>query len=137
MALSIRRVSYFRATVHDRPGEAYQILSTLTGAGVNLLVFSSIPVGGDNTQLTLFPEDVDQLAGAAEKVGVPLTGPESALLIQGDDRLGALADIHSCLFDAGVNVFASNGVTDGRGGFGYVVHVRPADFERAATALGI
>lgn len=136
MALTIRRVSYFKTDVHDRPGEAYRILSALTGEGVNLLVFSAIPMGDNRTELTLFPENADRLAAAAEKAGVRLAGPEAAFLIQGDDRLGALADIHSCLYDAKVNVYASNGVTDGRGGFGYIVHVRPHDFERAAAALG-
>jgi hypothetical protein len=137
MALSIRRVSYFKMMVQDRPGEAYQVLSALTGAGVNLLVFGAVPMGADHTELTLYPEDADRLAAASEKVGIPLAGPEPALLIQGDDQLGALADIHSRLYDARVNVFASTGVADGRGGFGYVVHVRPADFETAATALGV
>jgi len=137
MALRIRRVSYFKMMVQDRPGEAYQVLSALTGAGVNLVVFGTVPMGADHTELTLYPDDVDQLAGAAEKIGIPLMGPEQALLVQGDDQLGALADVHGRLYDAKVNVFASNGVTDGRGGFGYVVHVRASEFEQAAAALGV
>ena len=66
-----------------------------------------------------------------------LDGPYSALLVQGDDKLGALAEIHESLYRASVNVYASSGVTDGRGTFGYVIYVRPEDFERAAGALGI
>jgi hypothetical protein len=34
-------------------------------------------------------------------------------------------------------VYASTGVTDGRGAFGYVVYVREDQFEKAAEALGI
>jgi hypothetical protein len=34
-----------------------------------------------------------------------------------------------------VNAFASPGVTDGRGAFGYVVYVREDQFEKAAGAL--
>ena len=48
---------------------------------------------------------------------------------------GSVAPIS--LSDAGVNVFSSSGVTDGRGGFGYVVYVRTEDFENAARTLGI
>ena len=60
-----------------------------------------------------------------------------ALLVQGDDKLGALADIHEKLYAANVNVYASSGVTDGRGGFGYVVYIRPDQFEQACGALNV
>ena len=53
------------------------------------------------------------------------------------DELGALAEVHGRLSDAGVNVFASNGVADGRGGYGYIVYVRPNEFEAATRSLGI
>jgi hypothetical protein len=59
------------------------------------------------------------------------------LLVQGDDELGALADVHSKLYQENINVFASNGITDGKGSYGYIVYVRPEDHERAARALGI
>jgi hypothetical protein len=36
---------------------------------------------------------------------------------------------------AGVNVYAASGIADGHGSFGYVVYVRPEDFDRAAGAL--
>jgi hypothetical protein len=38
--------------------------------------------------------------------------------------------------DADVNVFASSGVPDGRGSFGYAIYVKLDDYERAAAALG-
>ena len=66
-----------------------------------------------------------------------MDGPHPAFLVQGDDELGALAQIHQALFEANVNVFASSGVTDGRGSFGYVVYVRPDDLRRAEEALGL
>ena len=85
----------------------------------------------------LFPENEDQLAGIAERMGLVLEGPNHALLIQGDDSLGALVDIHRKLYDAKVNVFSSNGVTDGQGSYGYVLYVRPEEFEEGARALGV
>jgi len=36
-----------------------------------------------------------------------------------------------------VNVFASTGVTDGKGSFGYVVYIRAEEYERAAAALSV
>ncbi len=35
------------------------------------------------------------LAAAAEKAGLPLDGPHPALLVQGDDELGALAGVQA------------------------------------------
>lgn len=137
MAVTIQRVEYFNTNVRDRPGAAYEVLSHLSAADVNLLAFSAVPVGPDYTMLVLFPENVDMLARAAQELRLDLTGPNRAFMIQGDDKLGALADIHRALSEARINVYASNGVTDGRGGFGYVVYVRPEDFERASSVLGV
>ncbi len=41
------------------------------------------------------------------------------------------------LSQADVNVYASSGVTDGRGSFGYVIYIRPEEMERAEAALGL
>jgi len=137
MASRIRSVEYFHATVKDRPGEAYQLLSHLSGSGVNLLAFSAVPAGVEHTQLMLFPESVEALLRTAASAGLALAGPQHALLIQGDDELGALAEVHRQLSDGQVNVYASTGVADGLGGFGYVVFLRSEDIERASAILGI
>ena len=137
MAFTIRRVDYFYAWVEDQPGEAYRLLSVLAEVGVNLLAFTAIPVGPMRTQLTIFPEDTPRMANAAKKANVALDGPHRALLVQGDDKLGVLADVHSKLFQAGVNVSASSGVTDGRGCYGYIIYIRPEQFEQAAAALEV
>jgi hypothetical protein len=58
-------------------------------------------------------------------------------LVQGDDELGALAELHMRLSDARVNVYASTGVADGRGSFGYIIYVRPEEYDRAVVSLGL
>jgi len=118
MAFKIRRVEYFHTTVVDQPGEAYKVLSALASLGVNLLAFTAVPVGPDSTQLTLFPEDRAKMVNEAKKAGMALDGPHRAILLQGDDELGALAGIHRELAHAGLNVVAATGVADGRGAFG-------------------
>ena len=137
MPLIVRRAAYFQATVRDQPGEAYKLLSQFVDLGINLLAFTAVPAGPSSTQLTIFPEDSEMLLNIAKQAGLGLDGPNSALLVQGDDRLGALADVHAKLFEANVNVYASSGVTDGRGGYGYILYVKPDEFERAAAALGV
>ena len=56
-------------------------------------------------------------------------------MVQGDDHLGALAEIHRRLGDGGVSIYASSGVTDGEGHYGYVIYVKEEDHEAAARAL--
>lgn len=135
MAVHIRRVDYFYVMVKDRPGEAYRLLSLLAEQGVDLLAFSAVPLGGEVTQLVLFPADSAVFAKATGLSGLQPQGPHNAFLITGDDQLGAFAEIHRKLADAKINVFSSSGVTDERGGFGYLIHVRPEDFERASGVL--
>ena len=137
MAHTIQRVEYFHTTVVDQPGEAYRILSTLAELGVNLLAFTAVPMGPDDTQLTLFPSEPSKMAAEAAKAKMVLDGPHPALLLQGDDELGALVEVHEKLYRAKVNVYASTGVADGRGTFGYVIYVRAEDCERAVKALGL
>ena len=137
MAFRIRRANYFYATIKNLPGEAYELLSHLAELGVNLQAFTAVPMGPMRTQLTLFPDEDLTLVDAAEKYGLVLDGPHPALLVQGDDELGALAGVHRKLMEAGVEVYASNGVADGRGSYGYVVYVRPEEFEKAASTLGV
>lgn len=137
MSFNIRRVDYFYATVTDQPGEAFKVLSALASQGVNLLAFSAVPVGPMRTQLTLYPEDTAALSSAARKAGMGLDGPHRALLVRGDDELGALASVHERLYESNVNVYASSGVADGRGSYGYIIHVRPEEYERAAGSLEI
>lgn len=137
MANKIKQVEYFYCTVRDQPGESYKLLSLLADVGVNLLAFTAVPSGLMNTQFTLFPEDADKLITEAKKAGLVVHGPVPALLVQGDDKLGVLTEVHKKLFDAGVNVVSSSAVTDGRGGFGYIIYIRTEEFEKAMLALGL
>ncbi len=137
MAFKVQRVEYYYTTVKDVPSEAYELLSHLAGLHVNLLAFNAVPMGPSRTQLTLFPSDSSKLISAADKCGLVLDGPHSALLVQGDDELGALATVHGKLADAKVNVYASTGVSDGKGSYGYVLYVRPEKFEQAARAFDL
>jgi hypothetical protein len=136
MAFRIRRSDYYYAVIEDLPERGAAVLDALAEGGVNLLAFSAVP-SGVRTELTLFPEDDARLEAAARRAGLRLDGPHPALLVQGDDELGALARIHAKLAGADVAVFASSGVTDGRGTFGYVVYLRPADIAKAEAALGL
>ena len=123
--------------VEDRPGQAAELLKLLSNNGVDLVAFSVVPSGPSHTQLILFPNTPMQLVTTAKRANLEMTGPQHALLVQGDNELGALVGIHQSLADAGINIYASTGITDQRGGFGYLLYVRPEDFKRAAAVCGV
>ena len=135
MGVHIRRADYYYVMVKDRPGEAYRLLTLLAQQGVDLLAFSAVPLGGEATQLVLFPVDTSLFMKASGMAGLHAEGPQRDFLITVDDQLGACAEIHKKLAEAQINVFSSSGVTDDRGGFGYVIHLRAEDYERAAKVL--
>ena len=135
MSLKVRNVEYFYVRINDAE-KAYEILARLASEEVNLLAFSAVPYGPNHVELTIFPDWPENFIHAAESLGWTVTGPQHACLVQGDDHLGALAEIHQVLVSAGVNIYASSGVTDGSGHFGYVIYFKEEDHQRAAKALG-
>ena len=135
MALSVRTVEYFYIRVADEPGKAYELLAKLAAEEINLLAFSAVPYGSHRVELTVFPDSSARLVRVAEMLGWSLTGPQHACLIQGDDHLGALAEIQKKLLDAGVSIYASSGITDGTGHYGYVIYFKEGDHVAATKAL--
>jgi len=133
----VRRVEYYYAQVEDKPGEGRKLLEFMSAHGVNLVAFTAFPIDESRAQLDFVPEDTNKLKKAAEEAGLPLVGPKKAFMIQGEERTGVLVEYHLRLSDAGVNVHAANGVSGGRGRFGYIMWVKPEDYEKAAKALGV
>jgi hypothetical protein len=136
MADTTRSVDYYYVTVPDAPGEGQRILAALRDSGVNLLAYLGFPVEGGRSQLDLVPEDAGSLEGVAERLGLTLSEAKRAFLIQGDDRVGAVADVVGKLAEANINVTAAAATAAGSGRYGMTLWVAPADYERAAEALG-
>lgn len=136
MSDAVRPVEYYYVTVPDTPGEGQRILSALTDSGVDLLAYLGFPVGGDQSQIDLVPEDPESLREAAARAGITLSEAKRAFLIQGDDRVGAVADTTAKLAEGNINVTAAAATGAGSGRYGMILWVAPADYERAAGALG-
>ncbi len=136
MAITIHRARYYHITVRDRPGEGCRVLADLGKEGANLLAFTAVPTGPGTAVLRIFPEDEDALIRAAERSGIVLEDSYYAFIIRGDEHLAALTTIHRKFADAGINIYASNGIFDGHGGYCCVIYVRPEDVEHAAAVLG-
>lgn len=135
MATQIRRVEYYYTTVADKPGEGARMLGALRDAGVNLMAFHAFPSGG-KSQVDFVPENAEALKAAAKKAGIQLSEGKTAFLAEGDDRVGAVAEIMQKLGDAKVNVAAIDAVRAGGGRFGALFWVKPQDAAKAAAALG-
>lgn len=137
MSYKIRKLNYYYAITQDKPGEAYKILSILADVGVNQLAFNAMQMGPERAQITLFPEDEALLLNVAKKAGLNLDGPYNAILVQGTDERGALVEVHEKLHNANINIASSTAIADGSGSYGYLIYVRPDDYDKAADALSI
>lgn len=135
MADKIRKAAYFYAMVPNRPGAGAKILRALRKAKVNLLAFSGFPEKG-GAQLDFVPEDRAAFLKAARRAGVKVSVRKTGFLVTGDDRVGAVSRILEKLAAARINLIAMDAVTAGKGRFGALFWVRPADVAKAARALG-
>ena len=132
---TIRKLDYFALQVADRPGEGARILQGLRAEGVNLIAFTGFP-SGRKSQVDLVPEDGAALKAAAKKLKLALGAKKTCFVIQGDDRVGALAETVQKLADAKINMTAMDAVTAGMGRYGAIFWVKPRDAARAAKLLG-
>lgn len=135
MADTIQRVQYFYAEVPDKPGEGARILRMLRDEGVNLFAFTGFPKGR-RAQLDFIPVDQAAFKAAAKKAKLKLVGPKAGFLIQGDDRIGAVADVVARLAEANINVTAVDAVAAGAGRYGAILWVKPRLVNKAAQVLG-
>jgi len=137
MADTVRRIEYYYVKVPDQPGTAARTLGPLKQSGVNLIAYLAFPIGDKQSQLDLVPENPAALKEAARKADIPLSTGKKAFLIQGDDRVGATAGTVSKLAEAKINIIGTMATAAGGGRYGMVLWVAPADYERAAKALGV
>jgi len=135
MAETVRQVEYFYTEVPNKVGEGAKALRTLKDAGVNLLAFSGFPVGR-KAQLDFFPADGAAFKQVAKANRWKLVGPKRGFLVQGDDRMGAIADLIGKLGDAKIEVIAIDAVSVGER-YGALLWVTPRDAKKAATILGV
>lgn len=135
MADTVRIVDYYYLEVPDKPGEGSRVLGALRDAGVNLQAFHAFP-RGRRTQFDFVPSDAALFKASAKKAKWKLIGPKKAFLIEGEDRIGVVAETLQRLASAKINVTATDAVCTAGGRFGALLWVKPRDVKRAARALG-
>ncbi len=135
MADVIRLVDYYYVQAADKPGEGAQMLRYLRDAGVNLAVLYAFP-SGRRTQVDFVATDSAALKRAARSAKWKIVGPKKTFVIEGDDRVGALADYFDKLGEAKINVIAASAIAAGTGRFGAIFWVEPRNVKRTAQLLG-
>jgi hypothetical protein len=131
---SVRKASYYSMKVPQRPGSGAQLLAALKAAKVNLLAFTGFPAGG-GAQVDFVPQDNAKFVRAARQAKLRISSRKTVFLVQGEDRVGALAQVLGKLAKARMNVVAVNAVTAGRRRYGMMFWVKPKDVAKAARLL--
>ncbi len=132
----VRRIEYYYTEVPDRPGAGAKVLNALKAARVNLIAYTGFPTTRGRAQLDFVPSNRRAFLAAARKAGIKLVGPKTAFLIQGDDRVGVVADIVTKLGQARLNVVAMNAIAAGKRRYGTILWVKPRNVNKAAEILG-
>jgi len=136
MAETIRKVDYFYIEIANKPGEGARALDAVRNAGVNMLAFSGFP-SGRKAQIDFIPENTAAFKAAAKKSGLKLSPKKTGFLIQGEDRVGAVAGVVDKLARAGINITAMDAVCAGAGRYGAILWVKAPDVRKAARVLGV
>jgi hypothetical protein len=135
MALEIMKIDYYNITIDSQISSASKLLSTVVGAGVDFHAFKAIPVKPNQTQFTFFAKDISKMTDGAKRSGLKLDGPYTAILIKGDEKAGALADIYKKLSEAGIQVEEAYGIADINAGYGVILYLSEEDCDKALTTL--
>jgi len=105
MALTIKRITLWRAEVEDRPGVLGRTLEPLAAAGADLRIVMGyhFPEGAGRSAIELHPVSGKKTTAAATAAGLaPSAIP--CLLVEGDNRPGFGAALGQALGEAGINI---------------------------------
>ena len=136
MGDAIRTVQYFKVQIADKPGTLTGMLAPMREAGVNLLAVHAFP-RNRRTQVDVVPEDPTAFKNLAKVHQLKMQGPKMCLLVEGDDRAGALADVTDRLSSAKINLTAVTGLSAGQGRCAAILWVGPRDMKKAAKIFGL
>ena len=91
---------------------------------------------GAGAQLDLVQSDPAAFRALAKEKKWKVKGPKRTFLIDGDDRVGACADVLGRLAAAKINVTAMDAVASSAGRYTAILWVKARDVKKAAAVLG-
>jgi hypothetical protein len=131
----VKKVTYCNTVVSNRAAEGAKVLAELKRVGVNLTAFSGFPTSGGRAQLDFVTEDIASVRRIFKQKGWPLSKPKKGFLIYGVDGVGAAFRHIKKLAAEKVSITAADAVYAGKGRFGMILWVKPADYRKAAKIL--
>jgi hypothetical protein len=114
--------------LEDRPGTLADVGEALGKAGINIEGVCGFPCEGEGV-LHILVEDTTAARRALEEIGLEIRGERQVLVLEVEDRPGALGEVSRRIADAGVNIDLVYLVTNNR----LVLGVDDLDKARAAV----
>jgi hypothetical protein len=104
MAVTIKKITLWRAKVPNRPGALAEVLEPLAATGADLQVVMGYREHGSSDALVeTYPISGRKLTAAAEGAGLAASSIP-AVLVQGDNKAGLGHQIAKAVADGGLNV---------------------------------
>src|SRR5919109_3687595 len=106
MALTVKRITLWRADVENQPGVLARALEPLARAGADLRLVMGyrFPQTPERSAIELFPVSGKSATAAAQEAGLAQAADIPCLLVEGDNRPGFGAVMTRGLADAGINI---------------------------------
>jgi hypothetical protein len=106
MAVTVKRITLWRADVDNRPGVLATALEPLAAAGADLRLVMGyrLPNAPERSAIEIYPVTGKKAAAAAQQAGLGEAAHVPCLLVEGDNRPGLGSAIARGLADAGVNI---------------------------------
>ncbi len=106
MAVTVKRITLWRADVDNQPGALAGTLAPLSQAGADLRLVMGyrLPQTPERAAIELYPVSGKRATAAAAQAGLAESRDIPCLLVEGDNRPGLGAVIARALADAGINI---------------------------------
>jgi len=106
MAVTVKRITLWRADVDNRPGVLATRLEPLAAAGADLRLVMGyrFPNAPEHSAIEIYPVTGKKAVAAAQQAGLGEAAHIPCLLVEGDNRPGLGAAIARGLADANVNI---------------------------------
>jgi len=114
--------------LEDRPGTLADIGEALGKAGINIDGLCGFPCEGKGV-LHILVEDTAAARRALEEIGLEVRGERQVLILELEDRPGALGDVTRRIANAGVNIDLVYAATNTR------VVIGADDLDKARAAI--
>jgi len=135
MAMDVKRVDVWAASLKDRPGALAEKLSALHEAGANLGFVIARRTRKKEGVVFITPLQGAKQLAAARKAGLRKTRSLHSVRVEGPDKRGAGAAITEALAEAGINVRGVSAAALGRRFVCHLAFDETADAAKAARLL--